>query len=214
MYIPSHFQQQDRATLHELIREHPLGTLVTLGSEGLNANHVPFELDVAAGPHGILRAHVARSNPVWKELSGATEPLVIFQGKSAYISPNFYPSKQVDGRAVPTWNYMAVHVHGKARVIDDPAWMRGFLAGLTSRHEAGAGMAQPWRIDDAPEDYIDKLLRVIVGIEIDITRIEGKWKVSQNQSAENRAGVVQGLHDRGGEDANRMAEAVRRHAPS
>jgi transcriptional regulator len=208
MYIPNHFRQPDPAAIQSLIRQHPLGTLVTLGSGGLNANPIPFELDASVGPHGRLRAHVARSNPVWRDMSGAVESLVIFQGADAYISPTFYPGKQVDGRAVPTWNYMTVHAYGNVRVMDNPAWLRGFLETLTHRHEAG--MAHPWRMSDAPEDYIEKLLRAIVGIEIDITRVEAKWKTSQNQSEENRAGVVQGLRGQGGENALSMAEEVAR----
>jgi transcriptional regulator len=208
MYVPAHFEETRLDVIHGLIAAHELGTLVTLSSDGLNANHIPFEIDPTAGPFGTLRAHVARSNPVWRDIQEGAEPLVIFQGAQAYISPSWYPSKADDPRVVPTYNYMVVHAYGSMRVIDDPVWLRGLVARLTQRHEAS--MAQPWRIADAPEDYIEKMLAAIIGIEIPIARLLGKWKVSQNQPEQNRAGVADALRRQGGEQASMMAGQVRR----
>jgi transcriptional regulator len=206
MYIPSNFNEKRLDVLHGLMREHPLGTLVTLGESGLNANHIPFEIDGSAGEHGVLRAHIARANPLWKDYSPDVEALVVFQGAQSYISPSWYPTKEVDGRAVPTWNYMVVHAYGPLKIIDDVAWIRAQLERLSGQHESGR--AHPWTLDDAPADYIEKLLKAIIGIEIPISRLSGKWKVSQNQPEVNRAGVVHGLREEGGDTLVAMAEAV------
>ena len=189
MYLPSHFEETRPEVLHALMRARPLATLVTNGADGPQADHIPLLLDSAAG---VLRGHVARANPLWRDLPAASDTLAIFQGEDAYISPSWYPSKQEHGKAVPTWNYVVVQAYGPLRSIDDPLWLRGFLRTLTTEHETG--MAQPWAIDDAPPDYIEKMLAAIVGIELRITRLSGKWKVSQNQSAANRQGVAQGLN--------------------
>ncbi|MGH8809626.1 MAG: FMN-binding negative transcriptional regulator, partial [Noviherbaspirillum sp.] len=175
----------------------------------LNANHLPFELDCTSAPFGTLRAHVARANPVWRNCDPDLDALVVFQGAQAYISPSWYPTKKENGRAVPTWNYMVVHAFGRVRAIDDAAWLHALLEQQSARYEAGR--PQPWKIDDAPADYIEKMLAALVGIEIRITRLIGKWKVSQNQPQVNRAGVEQGLRDDGGEQAIAMADAVARH---
>ncbi|HYC43559.1 MAG TPA: FMN-binding negative transcriptional regulator [Noviherbaspirillum sp.] len=206
MYIPSNFNEQRVEVLHGLMREQPLGTLVTLATSGLNANHIPFEVDAGVGEHGVLRAHVARANPLWKDYSPDVEALVVFQGAQSYISPSWYPTKEVDGRAVPTYNYMVVHAYGPLKIIDDAAWVRAQLERLSGQHEGGR--KRPWTLDDAPADYIEKLQKAIIGIEIPISRLSGKWKVSQNQPAVNRAGVVQGLREEGGDAALAMAEAV------
>lgn len=206
MYVPSQFEESRIDVLHGLMREHALGTLVTLSADGLNANHIPFELDTSHAPFGVLRAHVARNNPVWRDCSSAVDPLVVFQGAQAYISPSLYATKKDDGRVVPTYNYMVVHAYGSMRVIDDPAWLRELIGHLSDRHEAGR--AQAWKIGDAPADYIDKLLPAIVGIEISITKLVGKWKVSQNQPKANRTSVELGLRAAGGEHALAMADAV------
>lgn len=208
MYVPSHFEETRSEVLQQLMREHALGTLVTLGSDGLNANHVPFELDPDGAPFGVLRAHVARSNPVWRDCSNEVESLVVFQGGQTYISPSLYATKKESGRVVPTWNYMVVHAYGPLRVVDDPVWLRGLLERLTERHEAGR--PQSWKVGDAPADYIDKLLQAIVGIEIPITKVVGKWKVSQNQPEGNRISVEAGLRAEGGENVLVMADAVAR----
>ncbi|RJG06580.1 FMN-binding negative transcriptional regulator [Noviherbaspirillum cavernae] len=202
MYMPPHFEEKRPEAMFELMREHPLGTLVTLDSNGLNANHIPFELDPEPAPFGTLRAHVARSNSVWREFSSEVDALIVFQGAQAYISPSWYATKQESGKVVPTWNYMVVHASGPLKIIDDPQWLRGLVGRLTERHEKG--QAQPWKVADAPTDYIDKLLSAIVGIEIPVTRLVGKWKVSQNQPAVNREGIARGL-----QNAGAMAEAVR-----
>jgi transcriptional regulator len=207
MYLPKHFEETRKEKLFELIRAYPLGTLVTLGANGLEANHIPFEIDASSAPSGILRAHVARSNPVWHDVSSGIDALVVFQGASSYISPSWYPSKQVDGKVVPTYNYMVVHASGPLKVIDDPVWLLGLVSRLTDRHEKGRDA--PWQVADAPTDYIEKMLAAIVGIEIPIAKLVGKWKVSQNQPEANRNGVVHGLLNEGNDNADLMAAAIR-----
>jgi len=206
MYVPSHFEETRSEVMQQFIGEHSLGTLVTLGPTGLNANHIPFEIHPEPSPFGTLRAHVARSNPVWQDVDGGLESMVIFQGPQAYISPSWYPTKKDGGRVVPTYNYMVVHAYGRLRTVDDPVWVRSLLTRLTAQHEAGS--AQPWTLDEAPADYIDKMLSAIVGIELSITRLVGKWKVSQNQPEMNRVGVESGLRKKGGENSLAMAAAV------
>jgi transcriptional regulator len=191
VYLPSHFAESDRQVLHRLMQDYPLSTLITQSSAGLDANHIPLILSAEEGEHGILRGHVARANPVWKDYVATTEVLAVFQGADAYISPSWYPTKQENGKAVPTWNYAVVHASGPLRVIDDAEWLRALVTRLTTHHEAA--MAQPWSVGDAPPDYIEKMISAIVGIEIPITKLVGKWKVSQNQPMQNRAGVVDGL---------------------
>ncbi len=197
MYLPTHFEETRAEVLHELLRAHPLGLLVTQDSGGgLAANSVPFVLDPdPAGGPGILRAHVARANPLWREARGDVESLVVFQGPQAYISPSFYASKAEHGKVVPTWNYVMVQARGRLRAIDDPAWVQAFVTRLTERQEAPR--AQPWAVSDAPEDFIATMLKAIVGIEITLTALTGKWKVGQNRSAADRAGVAKGLRDAG-----------------
>ncbi|MEN3364666.1 MAG: transcriptional regulator [Burkholderiales bacterium] len=206
MYVPSQFEEQRPEVLRQLIHQHPLGALVTLGQDGLNANHIPFEFDPGPAPFGTLRAHVARSNPVWSDFANDVEAMVLFQGAQAYISPSWYATKQENGKVVPTYNYMVVHAYGPMRVIDDPAWLLGLVERLTGRHEADR--AGPWKVSDAPRDYVDKLLGAIVGIEIPVSRLVGKWKVSQNQPPANRAGVARGLQEVGDDNALAMARAV------
>lgn len=197
MYLPAHFEETRPEVLQALLRAHPLGLLVTTDAAGaMSANSVPFILDPdPAGGPGILRAHVARANPLWRDARGDIESLVAFQGEQAYISPGFYPSKAAHGKVVPTWNYVMVQARGRLRVIDDAAWLHAFVKRLTDRHEAPR--AQPWAVSDAPDDYIATMLRAIVGIEIVLTALTGKWKVGQNRSAADRAGVAQGLADAG-----------------
>ncbi len=197
MYLPPHFDETRPEALHALLRAHPLGLLVTQDSGGtLAANSVPFVLDAdPAGGPGILRAHVARANPLWREARLDAESLVVFQGPQAYISPSFYASKAEHGKVVPTWNYCVVQARGPLCVIDDPAWVEAFVTRLTERHEAPR--AKPWAVSDAPADFIASMLKAIVGIEITLTALTGKWKVSQNRSAADQAGVAQGLRDAG-----------------
>lgn len=221
MYTPAHFAETRPEVLHALIATHPLGTLVTLTSTGLDANHLPFEFDptpapaspVSAGaPHGTLRAHVARANPVWRDSSRDHEALVIFQGPQTYISPTWYvETKPATGKVVPTWNYCVVHAHGPLHVIDDRDWLRAQIERLVRRHEAT--QSTPWHVSDAPADFIEKQLSAIVGIEIPVTRLVGKWKVSQNRSAPDRAGIVAGLQASTDINACPMAALVTTHAP-
>lgn len=206
MYLPSHFEETRVEVLHQLIRSHPLGALVTFGADGLNANHVPFEIDPNPAPFGTLRAHVARANPVWREFSREVEPLVIFQGPQIYITPSWYQTKKETGKVVPTFNYIVVHACGAMRVIEDADWLRKFVGGLTDRFEAPR--AQPWAVTDAPEDFVAMQLRAIVGIEISVTRLIGKWKTSQNRPAADQKGVVAGLRESVDAVAQAMAVAV------
>ncbi len=205
MYLPSHFAETRIEVLHAAMREHPFATLVTQGDKGLTADHLPLHLATAVASCGALQGHVARANPLWQHADGA-EALAIFHGPQAYVTPSWYETKRADGKAVPTWNYVVVHARGRLRVIDDPAWLRAQLETLVESHEAG--FAEPWRISDAPPDYIDKMLGAIVGIEIVISEVTGKWKTSQNQPEINRAGVVAGLREQGTEDALQIAALV------
>ena len=196
MYLPAHFEEKRPEVLFELVRTHPLGLLVTLAEAGLRANSVPFFLDAdPAGGPGVLRAHVARANPLWREARADVEALVVFQGPQAYVSPGWYPSKAEHGKVVPTWNYVMVQARGTLRAIEDAAWLHAFVTRLTDRHEAPR--AQPWAVSDAPADYIATMLRAIVGIEIVLIALTGKWKVSQNRSQADREGVARGLADAG-----------------
>ena len=188
MYQPAHFVEQDADTLHALMKEHPLATLVRGGAE-LGADILPLEVD-RVGDGWRVTGHVARANPLWREADGQPV-LLLFQGPQAYVSPNWYPSKFQHGKAVPTWNYTMVQVHGTLRAIEDPEWLRAFVTRLTERHEGGR--AVPWHVSDAPPDYLDAMLKAIVGIEIEVKRVDGKFKLSQNRSAEDRTGVVLGL---------------------
>ena len=197
MYLPAHFEETRPEVLHALVHDHPLGLLVTRDAAGeLAANSVPCILDAdPAGGPGILRAHVARANPLWRAARGDVDTLVVFQGEQAYISPAFYPSKAEHGKVVPTWNYVMVQARGRLRAVEDTDWLRAFVTRLTERHEAPR--AQPWAVSDAPADYIATMLRAIVGIEIVLSSLTGKWKVSQNRSAPDREGVARGLADAG-----------------
>jgi len=206
LYIPKHYEEKDIAILHALIAAHPLGAWVTTGDAGLVANHIPFLLDATRGEFGTLVGHVARANPVWRSLSGENESLVIFQGPDAYVSPSWYPSKKEHGKVVPTWNYAVVHAFGTPQAIHDHAWLMALVERLTKKHESGR--PAPWKVTDAPADYISKRLDVIVGIEIPIRRIEGKWKASQNQPLPDKMGIVAGLEAEGRSESVEMARLV------
>lgn len=207
MYLPTAFEEHRPEALHALMRAHPLGTLVAHGPDGLDANHIPFELDTAVGPHGLLRAHVARANPVWQQAAD-TEVLVVFRAADGYISPNWYPSKPEHHRHVPTWNYAVVHAHGVLRVRDDERFLRGLVARLTREHEARSQQQKPWKMGDAPTDYIDGLLKAIVGLEIEVSRLVGKYKLGQNREERDRLGAAAGLEGLGNvEAAKAMREA-------
>lgn len=206
MYIPALFEQPDIQVMHELIRNRPLATLVTLGSNGIDANHIPLHHTEMPEPFGVLRGHIARANPLWRELAADVETLAIFHGPNAYISPSWYATKQEAGKVVPTWNYAVVHAYGFLRIIDDAAWVRAQLEALTQQNEAA--FPEPWAVSDAPEDFTEKLLGAVIGIEMVITRLIGKWKVSQNQPPENQRSVIQGLNASGQSEADEMAALV------
>jgi transcriptional regulator len=201
MYLPPHFEQRDPAALRALMREHPLAALVSLGEGGLTADHVPLEFDATAGEHGTLFGHVARANPLWRVAAGVPV-MAVFSGPQAYVSPSWYPSKAATHKVVPTWNYTVVHAHGVMEAVEDAPWLRALVGRLTDHHETAR--AAPWSVDDAPPDYVQPMLRAIVGIRIPVTRLVGKWKVSQNRSEADRLGVADGL------DADPMADLVRR----
>ena len=208
MYNPAHFAETDVATLHQAIDDAPLGALVVATGAGLVANHVPFELDRRVGELGTLRCHVARANDIWHHAKA--ECLVIFQGPSAYISPNFYESKKEHGKVVPTYNYAVVHAHGRLAIHDEEKWLRGLVGRLTKRFEAS--QSKPWTMGDAPALYIEERLKEIVGIEIAITRLEGKWKMSQNRREADRAGVAEKLGHSSNEADREVAAIVRKRA--
>lgn len=204
MYIPAHFAITDPAALHRIVREHPLGMLVTHGEHGLDADHIPFELDPARGTLGTLTAHVARANPVWQRCPTGTPVMVVFRGAEAFISPNWYPSKHEAHRQVPTWNYEVVHAHGTLTVHDDERWVRGLVARLTRQHEAAE--PKPWKMSDSAPEFIDGMLRNIVGIEVTLTSLVGKAKLSQNKEARDRLSAADTLASRGHEE---LAQAMR-----
>lgn len=203
MYIHPLHAAPEPESLYALMQAKPLGAWVCQGRQGLIANHLPFLLDRSRGPLGSLIGHVARANPVWRDLSQASPSVVMFQGPQAYVTPSWYPSKAEHGQVVPTWDYVVAHVHGMARAIEDRAWLLAMLNALTDAHEARR--SPPWRVADAPAAYIDQMLRAIVGIEIPIDRLEGKFKLSQDEALPDRAGTVQGL--RRGETAEAAALA-------
>ena len=206
MYQPSHFEETRADVLHTLLRSHPLATLVTLTAQGLEANHIPLLLRTEGVERPTLVGHVARANPLWRDTEFATPVLTIFQGPQHYISPGWYASKAEHGKVVPTWNYAVVHAKGLLRVHDDAAWIRAQMVELTGQQEAG--MERPWAVDDAPRDYTDRMIAAVVGIEISIDSLVGKWKVSQNQPATNQTTVLQGLQGLGTEAGVAMAGLV------
>ena len=200
MYLPRHFEQHDPQALQALMREHPLAALVSTGAEGITADHLPLEFDARAGEHGTLFGHVARANPLWRVAAGAPV-LAVFGGPQAYVSPSWYPSKAATHKVVPTWNYTVVHAHGVLEAVEDSPWLRALVGRLTDHFEAPRPV--PWSVGDAPADYVQQMLRAIVGIRIPLTRLVGKWKVSQNRSEADRLGVADGL------GADPMAALVR-----
>lgn len=211
MYQPPHHREDRLEVQHALIRAHPLGALITYGAGGLTANLIPFILDSAASPLGTLKAHVARANPQWRDFDPAIEALVVFQGVESYITPSWYAAKREHGKVVPTWNYATVQARGSMRAIEGRDWLAEQIAALTARNEGAR--AEPWSVSDAPEAFVAAQIKGIVGIEIAISRIEGKWKVSQNRPAADREGVIAGLLDEGEADAEAMAELVARFGP-
>ncbi|MEY2686398.1 MAG: hypothetical protein RL375_596 [Pseudomonadota bacterium] len=207
MYVPPLHRLTDQEALLSVIDAHPLGAWVCLGTGGLIANHVPFLLDRSRGANGTLIGHVSRANPVWRELGPTAPSVVMFRGPQAYITPGWYPGHAGHGQVVPTWNYLVAHAHGVARAIDDRDWLLSMLDRLTDTHEARH--PAPWRVGDAPADYLDQLLRGIVGIEIPIDQLEGKLKASQDEALPDRLGTVDGLLAQPGDEARAMAALVR-----
>ncbi len=209
MYEPSHFKVEDRAQLHAVIRQHPLATLVTAGEGGLIANPVPFVLHADEGEQGLLRAHLARPNAQWKAIAAGAETLVIFTGVERYVTPSWYATKRESGKVVPTWNYVTVQVRGPARAIEDQTWLRAQLESLTRQQEAPR--AEPWAVADAPEPSIAAQARGIVGIEIAIASIVGKFKLSQNRREDDKLGVLNGLSADPESESQAMAALVKEH---
>lgn len=206
MYIPRANEETRLEVLHDLIESHPLASLVTMGASGLFASHLPMVLERKSSAHGLLKAHLSRANQQWHDFRPEVEALAIFAGPEHYITPSWYPEKQETGKVVPTWNYAVVHVYGTLKVIEDPAWLMEHLNALTTVHESA--FSAPWRISDAPADYVASLLKGIVGLELPIERIEGKWKVSQNRSERDRAGVIEGLEKLGTPESLAMKALV------
>ena len=211
MYIPPSFAEHDVEVKHSFIEAHPLGALVTASPSGLFATHLPLVLDRQRGAHGTLQGHIARANPHHELAAEGAEALVLFTGADSYVTPSLYASKAVHGKVVPTWNYVAVHAHGTLRFVTEPAALRRHLEQLTARHEAAR--PRPWSIDDTPAGYVDKLLGAIVGVEIEITRLDGKWKMSQNRPAEDIDGVIEGLGASEDPRQREIAEVVRKRKP-
>jgi transcriptional regulator len=191
MYIPRANEEKRISVMRGLIASQPLGTLVTLGASGLFASHIPMILEDDGSEFGVLKGHIARANAQWRDLVPAVDALAIFAGHQHYISPNWYPGKKEHGKEVPTWNYAVVHAYGPLKVMDDEQWLMTFLNRLTDIHEAGSPV--PWKVSDAPEHFIRSLLRAIIGLELPVQRLEGKWKVSQNRTEAERQGVMDGL---------------------
>lgn len=214
MYIPKQFEETRVGVLHQLIRARPLATFVTTSENGLNANHIPFHLVEAPLPLGALQGHVARANPILEDFKNNTEVLAVFHGPDTYITPSWYATKKETGKVVPTWNYAVVHAYGYVRVVDDASWLRAQLESLTKHNESA--FAQPWAVSDAPPDFIETLSGHIVGFEMVITRVYGKWKVSQNQPPQNQASIVEGLKASGQQESIAMAmlvETVTKNSP-
>lgn len=206
MYQPPHFREDRLDIQHALIRAHSLGLLVTMGSKGLTANPIPFSLYPDASPNGTLRAHLSRANPQWQDFDAGCDALVIFQGVETYITPSWYETKRQTGKVVPTWNYAIVQAYGPMTVRDDADWVLAQIRALTSHHEASR--SEPWAVEDAPDAFVAAQLKGIVGIEIPISRIEGKWKASQNRPEADRRGVSEGLREAADDASQRMAELV------
>lgn len=206
MYTPPAFRQDDPAAIAAFLDAHPFATLVTVGEGGLSATPLPLLRTADGGPHGTLIGHLARANPQWRNFDAAMPALAIFAGPHAYITPSWYPSKAETGRVVPTWNYIAVHCHGRLELVDDAAGKLDIVTRLTSQHEAGRPAS--WSVTDAPADYIAAQLKGIVGIRLVVDRVEAKWKLSQNRRADDRAGVREGLLTDGNPGDRAVAEAM------
>ncbi len=208
MYQPPAFKEDRVDVMHDLIGAHPFATLVCLVDGSLTANHIPLMLHAELGEKGTLRGHVARANPIWKDFDAGVDVIAVFQGVQHYITPSWYPTKKEHEKVVPTWNYAVVHAHGPMRVFKEADWLRAQVESLTDQQEAGRD--ESWAVTDAPADFVARQLRGIVGIEIPIVRLEGKWKLSQNRGEEDRHGVIDGLDKENAADARRMAALIPR----
>lgn len=205
MYLPGYFQESRTEVLHALMRDRPLATLVTSSRSAIVANHLPVQTLSEPAPYGAIRGHIAKANPLWRDHCADSEALAIFQGPQAYVSPSFYPSKRETGEVVPTWDYAVVHARGPLRFVQDALWLRALVSGLTDAHEAPR--REPWEVADAPPPYIDRMLSMIVGFELTIVGLTGKFKLSQNHPSANREGVVRGLES-GDSDAREIAQML------
>lgn len=212
MYVPEHFAETRLEELHRIIDEYPLGTLVVNGARGLDAHHLPFVLSTTAGQRDHLLAHVARANPIWNQVANGDEALVIFQGGDAYISPNWYPSKHESHKQVPTWNYRVVHVYGRVEILDDEKFVRGVVGRLTRTNEGRTNAARPWKMTDAPKDYLDQMLAAIVGVKVEITNVIGKWKLGQNREDRDRVNAAEELLKRNEQVISRAMLRARENA--
>ncbi len=210
MHVPKQFAETDIAVLHALIGAAPLGAWVTMAEGELEVNHIPFLLDSERGQSGVLTGHVAKANPIWKSFTQDIASVVIFQGPQTYITPSWYPSKAAHGKVVPTWNYAVVHAYGRPHAIQDSDWLLQHVNQQVDLREKD--QALPWKVSDAPADFVDRLVNAIVGIEIPIERLLGKWKVSQNRAEPDKLGTIAGLLNRNDENARAMAELVKAHA--
>lgn len=210
MYLPPLFREDRIEELRSFMREYPLATLITVGEAGIEVGHAPLLYDPEPAPFGTLRGHWARANSQWRTLVPAYGAVAVFQGPQAYVSPSFYPSKTQHGRVVPTWNYAVVHAHAAVTVVHDPEWLRGLVTRLTDEHEAS--FAAPWKVTDAPSNFIDGQLNAIVGIELKINKLEGKWKASQNRDEADRVGVISGLESSTDFGDREMANFQRQHS--
>lgn len=208
MYQPPAFKEERVEVMHDLIRAHPFATLICLADGALTANHIPLMLHSDLGEKGTLRGHVARANSIWKDFDAGVDVITVFQGVQHYITPSWYPTKKEHEKVVPTWNYAVVHAHGPMSVFKEADWLRTQVESLTDQQETSRN--EPWAVTDAPADFVDRQLRGIVGIEIPIARLEGKWKLSQNRGEEDRHGVIDGLGEEDAPDASRMAKLIPR----
>lgn len=209
MYIPKFNEENDTSVLHSFIKENPFGAWATVSEGEITVNHIPFVLHEKEGEFGTLVGHVARANPVWKSFSTELESAIIFQGDNAYITPSWYPSKHEHGKAVPTWNYAVVHAYGTPRIVEDSEWLLAHVNEITDLHESSQRL--PWKVSDAPDEFIKKLLGVIVGIEIPLTRLKGKMKLGQNRPEPDKLGTIAGLKSRGTTQASGLANLLNRH---
>jgi transcriptional regulator len=208
MYVQNIFEETRTEVLHGLMCDHPMASLVMLTPNGLDANNLPIEVDATRGPLGTLRCHVGKMNPCWRDFSPDLEAMVIFQGPNAYISPSWYVNGQKSGKVLPSWNYAVVHAYGTIRVMDDDAWLMRHLGELARRNETGR--EKPWQMQDAPEDFVKKSAEFIVGLEITITRLIGKWFVSQQRTAADRESVSAALLRESKPSAAAVAALIRR----